>query len=42
MSDQDVKQTFLHYAKLSVVNRTRLLYSQEKRQVFQVPLNEKQ
>ena len=40
MSDQDVKQAFSHYAKLSLVNRTRSLYSQDQRQVLKVPLNE--
>ncbi|MFD0896576.1 sigma factor-like helix-turn-helix DNA-binding protein [Loigolactobacillus binensis] len=40
MSDQDVKQAFSHYAKLSLVNRTRSLYSQEQHQVPKVPLNE--
>ena len=40
MSDQDVKQAFSHYAKLSLVNKTRSLYSQEQHQVPQMSLNE--
>lgn len=40
MSDQDVKQAFSHYAKLSLINKTHSLYSQEQHQVPQVPLNE--
>lgn len=40
MSDQDVKQAFSHYAKLSLVNKTRSIYTQEQHQVPKVPLNE--
>lgn len=40
MSDQDVKQAFSHYAKLSLVNKTRSLYTQEQHNVPEVPLNE--
>ena len=40
MSDQDVKQAFSHYAKLSLVNKTRSFYSQEQHQVPQMSLNE--
>lgn len=40
MSDQDVKQAFSHYAKLSLVNKTHSLYSQGQHQVSKIPLNE--
>lgn len=40
MSDQDVKQAFSHYAKLSLVNKTRSLYVEEQHKVPEVPLNE--
>ncbi len=30
MSDQNVKQAFSHYVKLSLVNKTHSLYSQEQ------------